>query len=348
MASGDLLQSLLSGTAPQNVRLFVARGAAPLPPKHMLEALVCLVSDEDPEISSLAAGTLKSWDEMEILQQLSSAACPVSVLRYFASADISSKILEAIIRNPAAPLESIELLAATVSTSLLKAILENRVRILEFPKILEKIKLNPATDPEVQRVIQEIETEFFGEKKRNYVIEAPDEDAGGCTESIELDFEIPSGDLSLEGLPVDPKERQAAIGTRLATLSFREKLRYALFGTREIRAMLIRDSNKEVARMVLRSPKITDNEIEAIAAMRGVSDEILREIGNRKEWIRSYNVVQQLVKNPRTPPLIALRLMSRLRSQDLMLLSKDKSIPEAVRHNATRTLSQRSSARSPQ
>ena len=105
-------------------------------------------------------------------------------------------------------------------------------------------------------------------------------------------------------------------------MPLREKMRYALFGNREIRSMLIRDSNKEIARTVLRSPKLTDNEVEAIAAMRGVAEDILREIGQSRAWTKSYAVVQNLVKNPKTPPTISQNLLFRLRAPDLLQLSQ--------------------------
>jgi len=146
-------------------------------------------------------------------------------------------------------------------------------------------------------------------------------------------------------LPLDGEEREAAIAHRITSMSIREKIRYALFGSREIRSVLVRDSNKEVARTVLRSPKLRENEVESIASMRNISEDILREIGNSREWTKSYIIVQNLVKNPKTPPLISQRLMFRLRAQDLMLMKTDRSIPDSVRSNATRLLKQRATTR---
>ena len=348
MASGDLLQSLLTGAAQKNIRLLVARGSAPLAPKAMLEALVRLLLDEDKEISSSAAKTISSWNEASIVTELKSKDCAPFVLKHFSAPGNSEAILQTIIRNPAAPEEAIGSLASIVPIHLLDTILDNRTRLLEYPGILKKIKSNPAATLEIQRVIQEIETEFFGAKKTEYSIEQAVESIALTSEAPGIEIETPPEDLLLEGLPIDPDERQVAINIRLSSMSFREKIHYALFGNREVRAMLVRDSNREVARTVLKSPKLTENEVESIAAMRGVSDEILREIGNTKEFTKSYSVVQNLVKNPKTPPIISQRLLFRLRAQDLQLLTRDRSIPEAVRQNATRTLSQRTSSRSSQ
>jgi hypothetical protein len=347
MAVGNLLQLLLKGDVPPNVRLMMAQGSAPLPPKAMLEALVHLASDGDSEVSSAARKTISGWDQESIVAQLSSIDCSVTVLKYFADESESDAILQSVIRNSATPASIIESLASSTPSHLLDAILDNRIRLLNSPDLLKKIKANPFASGEIQRIVLEIETEFFGTKKTEYAVEQVGEDSGNDLSIPGLEIEAPPDDLSLEGLPMDPDERLAAITSRITGMSFREKVRYALFGNREIRAMLVRDSNKEISRMVLRSPKLTDNEVESIAAMRGVTEEILREIGTSKAWTRSYHVVQNLVKNPKTPLLISQNLLFRLRTPDLTLLTRDRSVPEAVRHNATRTLNQRNSKRTP-
>ena len=62
--------------------------------------------------------------------------------------------------------------------------------------------------------------------------------------------------------------------------------------------MLIRDPNKIVGVAVLSSPKITEAEIENIAKMANVSDEIPRMIGFSRNWTKSYAIVHALTKNP--------------------------------------------------
>jgi hypothetical protein len=345
MSQGPLLQSLLAGKTPKNLRMLIARGLAPIPPNEMLELLVCLSTDNDAEVASQAAETISGWEQEEILTQLQNRDCPPAVLEYFAAAKSPDPVLQAILMNPSTPPKTIESLALTVPRHLLEAILDNRVRIIEFPSILENIRQNPSITPEIQRLVQEIEIEFLGSKKIEYAVETPAETESSQLQAPGFESEIPLQELSLEGLPVDDEARQEAILKRLSAMPVREKIRYALFGNREIRAVLIRDSNKEVARTVLHSPKLTDNEVESIAAMRSVAEDILREIGISREWTRSYGVVQNLVKNPKTPPVISQRLMFRLRSQDLTLMTRDRSIPDAVRHGATRILKQRTSTR---
>lgn len=123
---------------------------------------------------------------------------------------------------------------------------------------------------------------------------------------------------------------------RIACLNVAEKVRLALHGTKEERAILIRDSNRLVAAAVVNSPKITLSEIEAIASMRSVDEEILRLIGTGREWVQNITVATNLVKNPRTPLTMALKLLPRLSRREIQNLSRDKNVAEALQRSATR------------
>ena len=95
-------------------------------------------------------------------------------------------------------------------------------------------------------------------------------------------------------------------------MSFTERLKAAVRGTKEMRAILIRDTNKMIAAAVMSSPKLTENEIEGFARMASVSEDVLRTIGHNRAWMKKYGIVVALTKNPKTPLAISLTLMSRL------------------------------------
>jgi hypothetical protein len=66
-----------------------------------------------------------------------------------------------------------------------------------------------------------------------------------------------------------------------------EKVKCASKGTREMRAILIRDPNRMVAAAVLSCPKVNEAEVEAFAKMGNVSEEILRSISMSRAWTKS-------------------------------------------------------------
>ena len=105
-------------------------------------------------------------------------------------------------------------------------------------------------------------------------------------------------------------------------------------GSREERAVLIRDPNKIVAVAVLSSPKITETEVESIAKMANVSDEILRMIGFSRAWTKNYAVVHALVRNPKTPVAMSMNFLSRLNDKDLRNLSTNRNVPDVLRVSA--------------
>jgi hypothetical protein len=107
-------------------------------------------------------------------------------------------------------------------------------------------------------------------------------------------------------------------------------------GDREARNILIRDPNRIVAQAVVQNPRITEQEIEKISAMRSVPEDILRKIANDRQWARSYAVVHNLARNPRTPIANVLNILTRLQLRDLAALSKNKNISDAVRRQALR------------
>jgi len=342
MSDGDSLSSIRDGTAPKALRLIAARGLMPIPPSQMLDLVVCLLKDGEPEVASEADLTLSSWTQSEICAILQSRDCKPLLLDHFSSPEYASEVLETVILNPKTPGTAIARLAPKVSASLLELILINRIRLLEFPEILENVKCNPSSSPQTRRLVQEIESEFFSNKEARPPVktrsEEPEPDLDASI--IQASEDVPE-DLSLEGLPLDPAEREVAILQRLAKMTPTQKMRYGMFGTREVRAILVRDINKTVAKSVLQSPKLTESEVSTFAAMRNVSEDILREIGSSRTMTRSYSVIQNLINNPKTPPHISQRMLPRLTTKDLQLVSKNRGVPESVRKSAQRALANR-------
>ena len=72
--------------------------------------------------------------------------------------------------------------------------------------------------------------------------------------------------------------------------------------------------------------------------MANVSDEILRRIGTSRNWVKSYSVASALTRNPKTPPAISVRLLSRLSERDVKMIATDRNLPEPVRMASRRIL----------
>ena len=148
--------------------------------------------------------------------------------------------------------------------------------------------------------------------------------------------EIPPIEVDLDEALIDTEteedEEIRLSGTQeLAAMTFPQRLKAAVKGTREQRAILIRDPNKLICASVLSSPKVSIPEVESFAKMQNVSEDVLRIIAMNRAWLKSYGVILALCRNPKTPLQLSMQLMTRLTTKDLAKLSVDRNVPEALR-----------------
>lgn len=141
-------------------------------------------------------------------------------------------------------------------------------------------------------------------------------------------------EVKLEGMDLPP-ERVSLI-RRVMLMTVKDRVKLGMKGDREARAILIRDANKIVASAVIHNPRITEHEVEGISAMRTISDEVLRLIALNRAWARSYPIIYNLARNPRTPIGTAITILPRIRAKDLQSISQNRNVSEAVRRQALR------------
>jgi hypothetical protein len=193
---------------------------------------------------------------------------------------------------------------------------EPKVEIIS--KISEEVKEEKVEEVEVKEEEKEI-TKPQVEEKKEEVKEMEKEEATLPKEAFKEELK---------------QEEVKSLYQQILTMSVPKKIELALKGNKEARGLLIRDSNKVVQEAVVTSPKITEQEIEAIANMRSLPEELLRKIAQSKEWMRKHNIVKALASNPKTPFPIALSMLNRLTDFDLKNIMKDRNIPESIRKEA--------------
>ncbi len=141
-------------------------------------------------------------------------------------------------------------------------------------------------------------------------------------------------------VPVELVDDTSAVETtllqRLRTMPVAERIKLALRGNREARMLLIRDGNRLVRRFVLQNPRLTDDEVIALAKNRSADDEILREIAESRDRTKNYQVRLALVTNPKTPLVLALRFIGALQERDVRQLAKSKNVSQTISAAAKR------------
>jgi hypothetical protein len=219
--------------------------------------------------------------------------------------------------------------------------------LLSTPGLVDKLSVNPALRGDQRGRLLDLIDRFFRSEAERVATEAgPD---GEVVETINAEnvaqiLELNIGELFAASEIMDAEEFARSEDPvvrsaykKILTLNTAQKAILAMKGGREERLILVRDTNKVVSLSVIKNPRITDGEIEAIAAMRNVSDEILRNVGINREWSKNYTVTVNLVRNPRTPPSISTNFVSRLNNKDLKNLGGDRNVPEIIRRMAKRT-----------
>ncbi len=152
--------------------------------------------------------------------------------------------------------------------------------------------------------------------------------------------------VMFEGVPAalkdlnEPKPEAAETGPRaslferLKTMTQQEKMQLALTGGRDERMALMRDNNKMLHVYVLKNPRLGLDEVQAAAKLAMLSPEALKMIGEHREWSGNPQVCASLVRNPKTPMPLALKLVDRVSMPDLKLIAKGGARDQIV--NAAR------------
>jgi len=133
-----------------------------------------------------------------------------------------------------------------------------------------------------------------------------------------------------------PEEAQEALRSFVSDLPVPKKVELAARGNRQVRKILSRDPNHLVARAVASSPRLSEPDVLEYAGSSLTNEDVLRAIGENREWSQNRRVKFLLVSNPRTPTSLALRFLGHLAVAEWNQLARNKNIPAAVAREAKR------------
>jgi hypothetical protein len=334
-----LVEQFRQGRVPRDLRLMAAQGALPLKPADLADLLELLLRDVDEEIAAQAGATLLAVPADQMLALAKDHSAGPGLLGWILAQRPERELREAVLQNPTLPDEAIEGQAASLSEELAELVVINQVRLLRRTSLLEALEANPSLSNDQRRRLRELRESFHIGEQPAPAAPQPAPPAPP-PEAAEPEEEPPPPASDEEALAryLSEEERheeeKVSAVQRLYRQNTAQKMISALKGTREERAILVRDPNRLVSSAVLGSPKLTDVEVESFAGMKSLSGEVLRKIGNHKDWMKRYGVVANLVKNPRTPLAISLGLVSRLNPRDIKSLAVDRNVPEVIRKQA--------------
>jgi hypothetical protein len=140
--------------------------------------------------------------------------------------------------------------------------------------------------------------------------------------------------------PTNPEVegKKLTLAQRVMKMSISEKIKLATLGNKEARTMLLRDSNKLVCTAAIRSPRITEGEVLAMANNRAANDEVLRIIYTNRDWCRAYALRLALIKNPRVPSAVSMKMLASLHESDVKDLARNRNVPALIQQMAKKAV----------
>jgi hypothetical protein len=309
-----VLEDLRHGRAPRERKIAVCSGGAHLAPADRAEILAVLASDADEMVAERAQDALLSQSLESFVEALKRPQALPALFAY-AGKNLSDKpgVCDAMVQNKNCSAGNLVPVVRHLSTLGIQALMEELERVSDSPALAAALEHSTSLTTDQKHQLRELH--------------------GSAIDETAL------AEAALEAEP-DPGRRQTLL-QKLSKMTVAERVQFAIKGGSEARRTLIRDSNKVVQRAVLQSPKLTDQEVEAFAAMSSLTDEILRMIATNRNFRKNYVVVRNLMNNPKTPLDVTLHMLPMLNGIDLKKLTTNKNIPETLRTTAAKLHRQR-------
>lgn len=339
MSQPSLLDRILSGTNRQ-LQVLAAQGLVPLPPEELIPIQVALTSSPDGEIAAAAQAALAGLETGLLLEYLRQQAGDRE-LYYFATRGQNAAFTEAALRRKDVSRAILLALAPSLSPDLQEVLILRQDAILDEPQILLALEQNPQLSNYTRRRIWEFREHLLPREKLpppSAEELAAEADRISEAEMAEAIAEVKAKNRAKGGPEPEGEveEKSGLTDTEIRQLPVPMRVKMARNAPRQVRLILIRDSNSMVAMTVLTANSLPESEVEQIANSRSVCEEVLSAIPKNKEWIGKYNIAKALIRNPKVNLSVAMKLLPRMSVKDLRELAKDKNAQEGVRSMALR------------
>jgi hypothetical protein len=307
--SPEVLEDLRHGRTTRERKIAVCTGGAHLAPADRAEILAVLAGDADEVVAARAQDAILSLPVESFVEALKREQA-LPMLFTYAARNLADKpgVCDAMVQNKNCSAEHLVPIVRHLSTLGIQALMEELDRVTESPSLAAALEHSSSLTVDQKNQLHELHG------PDNLIDEAALAEAAAAVES-------------------DLARRQTLI-QRLAKMTVAQRVQFAMKGGSEARRTLIRDNNKVVQRAVLQSPRLTDQEVEAFAAMASLTDEILRLIAGNRNFRKNYTVVRNLINNPKAPLDVTMHMLPMLNAVDLKRLTTNKNIPETLRTTA--------------
>lgn len=365
--------------ASPKLKMMAARAMLPAPPEQMLRVLYQLQFDADPAIQTSARESLAEMPEAVLLPAIQNASHP-GLLDWVGQVHAKTDaVAQAIATNRATDDHTIITLCAHAGRELADIIATNQVRVLRTPAIIEGLYKNPAvssaTIDSLVELAQRNNVELKGLPGLNAALRTGSQFVsarGGLDDhlftallaeeaSLAAEEESEAEKLKkmsenltrsqieqmrgrLDGGEEEDEQPRGNLISQLNAMSIAQKIRLATVGSHAAVKVLVRDQNKLVHMAAIRSPRIKIADIARFSTDKALPDAVIEYIANNRDWTQKYDIIKNLVHNPKTPLRESLKFLNHLRPKDLRDLSRSRNVSHQVSRAAKALASKRSGA----
>jgi hypothetical protein len=334
ISKNPLVEKIVAGQVKAEVLDMLIEGALALTSEEMLEALTFLLKDVKYREKALAG--LRQIPESSKANYIRKSKANHRVAYLILSEALlqkNDKLAALAVHNQALPVDFLIKVAEKGTIEMLEILLENQIKMIAFPHIMDAIEKNPAANNFIKGKINEIR-EFY--LKNDQAEKIPEEVVLEDAAAISAEGDIGSESEEEPDFITEQEYQDNALSLLqiINNMTTSERIKLALTGTRSHRLILVKDANRMVQMSVLESPKIGVDEVLHLVRNKSISGDVITRISTNRDWTKNYEITHGLVLNPKTPVKTAISFVKKLHLRDLMTVMRDKNISPVVRNLA--------------
>lgn len=346
-------QKILGG--PPKMQEMAAKGVAiGVPPGDLIVVLAALALHQEPAIAETARKTLDNLPAPVMTGALGANLHPAAIdalaTRYHERIDVLNKL----IGMPGILVDTILEVAKVCNEEASELLATNEERLLANPRIIEVLYLNKHTrmstaDRMVELAVRNnVEVNLPAWKEAAIAIQnelipeptgEPTPDDLLFSQNVQFAEAMRSGgsdeieDTHVVGDSDEDllKEKYVPLYKQIAQMTVSQKIRFATIGTPEAILILVTDASPLVSLAAAKSQIVNEAVVEQVAKRRNISSEVLTAFGQRPELLRRLSTKRDLMKNPKTPPSLALKLINHFQEHELQRMQGDRNVAGSIR-----------------
>ncbi len=338
-----LLEKILNGNAGTDLLELLYERNLPFREDEYLEAYVSLIKLDGHRINAHASASgIPKRIKSDYISRREGNSDVFQFIVEEALAKNDIDIIHSAINNQILSKEILEKIAEKGKAEMLELLVQNQIKMIAYPEILDIIEENENLNNFVSGKIKQLKDFYLEDDEINtFSEEEVLKEVRAIVEKLE-NRKDKTDDEEDEFFDAEDFEIKTLTAIqKINSLKLPQKVKLALEGTKTERMILMRDPNNLVVKSVIESPKITEEEVIIFLNIKSIDKSIIEKIARSKDWTKKYTIVLGLVNNPKTPVREAMTLVKKLHQRDLKLLSINRNASPVIRKFAQNIQKQR-------